>query len=253
MSTLTLLLLVTIGVGPVSSADQGITPDQRLRELAAIGNVPQPSEANLELLEGSLGAEDSRVRFAAVSTLSILIMRARGPALIESLRSREVLIQQLVSLVADGDFRVRGAAVRALEALGQAGKAPILSSLIAAFDREVESTVRAIFVSAIGKNGRSPAADEVILSGLTDASPLVRNGAARVVAVRPLPVALPLVIQELQTMDEATRSDFVTAFVGFGAAAKPHVHVLENLLAIELRPDRAAQIRRAIQLVRGEQ
>jgi HEAT repeat protein len=235
MSTLTLLLLVTIGVGPVSSADQGITPDQRLRELAAIGNVPQPSEANLELLEGSLGAEDSRVRFAAVSTLSILIMRARGPALIESLRSREVLIQQLVSLVADGDFRVRGAAVRALEALGQAGKAPILSSLIAAFDREVESTVRAIFVR------------------LTDASPLVRNGAARVVAVRPLPVALPLVIQELQTMDEATRSDFVTAFVGFGAAAKPHVHVLENLLAIELRPDRAAQIRRAIQLVRGEQ
>jgi len=260
VSILALILAAQTVTGGLKSANP-VTPEVKARQQAlrsAAANIDKAGPDLLPLIESSLQDSDAHVRFLAIGALTQLNMKiATGggqqrPSPSVDPRGRASLQTVLLQTLNDADPRLRGGAAKALAFVAPPPNATVRPALVAAYQREREAGVRAAILSEFGTySPNSTDVQQIIVSAITDVSPQVRRTAAMVVAKSRPPAALQGVVAELRSGSPETRAEFLLALSSYGAAAKPHLDVLETLLRSETRPPQRLLIQRAIATIQG--
>jgi HEAT repeat protein len=254
----TLMLVAQVVSGGIIRQGNPVPADVAARHQAIRSAPTSLDKANsdlLPLIEKSLQDTDTQVRLSAIGTLTQLNMNIQNaarnrqavPKQIDS-RGRSSLESVLMRVLNDSDFRVRGGAVTALGFVSKPPGPTVRMALIAAFQRERESSVRAAIIGQFGifNNPESADVQETLVDAISDVSPDVRRVAAMGVAKFHPAAALQKIVAELQTGTSETRSEFVHALASYQALAKPYISVLEKALESETRESYKEQIRRTI-------
>ncbi len=255
MQTLPMIVIALAVQAPTSTSSplQGDVGERRQAVRAAAATAQTAGEEILPTIEAGLQDVDAQVRFGAAAALSQLTLRAarsddHTPPL--NLRGRPSLSSAIFKALDDPDFRVRGAAVKAVPFVADIATPAVQKSLNSMYANEGNEDVRSVILFEIARGGlETKDSRSLVVEALGDRAAVVRRNAALAVARIHPPEALPRIVDELKSGDEQTRSEFVHALASYGSAAKPHIGVLEHLLAIEVRNERKAQIAKAIQTI----
>lgn len=254
MDALTLSLVLTIVLAPAAvSAAHGGTATGFAKPNRQITQTSTSARGTIDVqsIARGLRDSDSEVRFLAIAELSRLVMETSDgrPSNID-LRSSPSLRAALIGLLDDADFRIRGGVVKVLAFVVDWPDEHVASLFIARYSQESDPGVRSVIVHELSQRALdSPGVRRLMSDALSDEATSVRRNAAKAIARFHPRSALPRIVDELRSGNEATRSEFVYALESYGALAKPHVRVLEALLPNEVNPERSEQIRRAIRAV----
>lgn len=255
MQLLPLIIIAFAVQGSTSATSQlrGEVDERRQTIRAVAARAQTAGEEILPIVEAGLQDDDAQVRFGAAAALSQLTLRAArsdSQTLPLNLRGRPSLSSAIFKALNDPDFRVRGAAVKAVAFVADMASPAVQKSLLSMYASEGNEQVRAVVIVQLAQGGLNTRDSRLaVVEALGDRAAVVRQAAALAVVQFHPAEALPRIVDELRSGDEQTRSEFVQALAGYGSAAKPHIGVLENLFAIEVRKDRKEQIAKAIQAI----
>lgn len=245
-----LSIVVQVGGGTASPRQPD---DAVLRQSLVRGAARAPrAEASASAIADGLEDVDARVRYTAASALAEIFtgIDAGRYKLADTHLTEARVIDALVSVLDDGDFRVRGEALVALMRIKP--DAASVSLLVKRFDLETDARVRGALVSQLRQ--QAPGEDvarALSVRALDDLDPAVRRSAASFVALFSPPAALKRIVSELRSQDVGTRPEFIHALASYGAAARPYLDVLTGLLANEQSPARSAQLEAAIRQIQA--